>query len=102
MASTLMVQCKCGQVFSVYVPKAVLYRRLLVGTQEEVSEWEAIDAEEEAQGEIEDSEMLAKAMGFGFVDGKQTETFRCQCGAEHHPLEAMHGKRQKTRRNAED
>ena len=83
MASTLIVPCDCGQFFSVYVPKVVL-GRLTAETQEEVSELEAMDAEEESQGEIKGAEGLAKAMGFKFVDSRQSETYHCQCGVSGH------------------
>ena len=94
MATTVMVKCNCGHMFTVYVPKAVLYGQLILETQEEVSEWEAVDAEEESQGEIEVAMAMAKATGFSFIDGRESKTFHCQCGFEHDPLEAMRGKQQ--------
>ena len=73
MALNLMYQCKCGEKSMVYVPKQKAYGE----STGEPGYWQAIDAEEEADGEIEAAKVVASAFGSRFIDGRQAEDFVC-------------------------
>ncbi len=80
MASTIATTCACGKVFHFYIPKQKFAE--IMGDDNE--DWEAVDAEEEAAGEIECAKKLAEQLSGGvFVDSRDTEVATCpSCGEE--------------------
>ena len=78
MALTTVVGCKCGQMYQVYIPKAVIFGQW---RQDTSCDWEEIDQEEEADGEIELLQRAAEQMGHKFIDLRDQERIQCRgCG----------------------
>lgn len=79
MAFTIATTCACGKVFHFYIPKQKFAE--IMGATEN---FEALDAEEEAAGEIELAKQLAEQLSGGvFVDSRDTEVATCPgCGEE--------------------
>lgn len=73
MALGLSYHCTCGKKYKVYMPK----RKLFVDLVNRAVDWQAIDAREEAEGEIEKMERLAEMTRCQFVDGRMTESLTC-------------------------
>lgn len=80
MASTTNYRCRCGRVFSIYTPKRVLFRLVDSGLSDvDLAE---IDAQEEADGEIELARHVAEMIGATFIDSRLQLLSSCPgCGA---------------------
>jgi len=79
MALGLLYRCRCGERFKVYLPKQKLFQPVTEG----VVDWQALDAQEEADGEVDQLKRLADITGCTFVDGRDTEAISCPvCGQE--------------------
>ncbi len=85
MALTLVERCSCGNVFQIYVTK----RRaaILSGRGDPEEAWH-VDMREEAAGEIEAAEHVAKKIGAEFIDTREGQKFPCgKCGTIHDSFE---------------
>lgn len=79
MALGLSYRCMCGRKYKIYMPKS----KLFVDIVNRVVDWQAVDAREEAEGEVDQVERLAEMTRCQFVDGRVTERFICPaCAAE--------------------
>ena len=67
-----MYRCGCDVEYKGYIPKRSLG---IIGTR--VVDWQAVDAREEADGEIEDVQHLAEMSQRSFIDGRITERLIC-------------------------
>jgi len=67
-----MYRCGCDVEYKGYIPKRSLG---IIGTR--VVDWQAVDAREEADGEIEDVQHLAEMSQRSFVNGRITERLIC-------------------------
>ena len=74
MSLGLLYTCTCGQRFKVYVPKAKLFRTMTGRTVD----WKSIDAEEEAEGDIDDLRTMAALAECTFVDMRKDEQLTCR------------------------
>jgi len=77
MALCIMYVHDCGRRFNVYFPKALIFGEL---RGDKSTDWEAIDREEEAAGEIELVKNSAVVSGTSFIDMRKTQLTICQCG----------------------
>jgi hypothetical protein len=79
MALGLSYRCSCGQLFKIYLPKNKIYGE----TVSEAVDWSAVDAREEADGEVDEVRRVAETTGCTFVDGRRAESFTCPaCATE--------------------
>jgi hypothetical protein len=80
MASTIATTCACGKVFYFYITKQKLFGEIMGDDNED---WEVVDAEEEAAGEIELAQQLAATADGVFVDSRESEVTTCpECDEE--------------------
>ena len=76
MALGLSYRCSCGEHFKIYVPKNKIYRDAVSRSVD----WQAVDAREEADGEIDDVKRVAETTGCTFIDARKIPLLRCpQC-----------------------
>ena len=75
VALGLACRCSCGENFKIYLPKDRLYTE----TVSRVVDWQAIDAREQADGEVEDVRRIAESTGTTFIDGRHSEKLVCPC-----------------------
>jgi hypothetical protein len=82
MASVLIVECRCGNICAVYVPKATLVA--LIGDRAEFSLGDAVawDLQEQADGEVELSEGIHRKVGNQWVDSREGDGICSSCGCE--------------------
>ena len=73
MALGLSYCSHCGVKFKVYLPKGKVYGEVISSAVD----WHAIDAREEADGEIDDVRRVANTTGCTFVDGRRTPHLTC-------------------------
>ena len=66
MALGLSYRCSCGERFKVYLPKGKVYANAV----SRAVDWRAVDAREEAHGEVDEVQRLAETTGCTFVDGR--------------------------------
>jgi len=79
VALGLSYRCRCGERYKIYLPKGRVYGE----TVSRAVDWQAVDAREEADGEIDEVRRVAETTGCTFVDGRMTGHFICQeCGGE--------------------
>ena len=79
MALGLSYCCECGKKFKIYLPKGMVYGDAV----SRAVDWSAVDAREEASGEVEEVRRVADATGYTLIDGRQTLTFNCaNCASE--------------------
>ena len=65
--------------YKVYMPKRKLFGDLV----NRVVDWQAVDAREEADGEVEEVQRLAEISRCSFIDGRVTERLICSdCASE--------------------
>lgn len=76
MALGLLYTCKCGQRFKAYVPKQKLFR----GLSGKHVDWSAVDATDEATGDVDEVRSIAAVTGSVFVDLRQ-DNDRITCSA---------------------
>ena len=73
MALGLPYCCHCGEKFKVYLPKEKVYGEAI----SRAVDWKAVDAREEADGEIDEVKRVADTTGCTFVDGRRTLHLTC-------------------------
>ena len=79
MALGLSYRCRCGERYKIYLPKGKVYGE----TVSRAVDWQAVDAREEADGEIDEVRRVAEAAGCTFVDGRSASRFTCRhCACE--------------------
>ena len=79
MALGLPHSCICGKKLKIYLPKEKIFSDIV----SRVVDWSAIDAREEAEGEVEAVRKLAEVSGCVFIDGSTTDRLICpKCSAE--------------------
>jgi len=79
VALGLSYRCECGKKFKIYLPKGMVYGEAV----SRAVDWGAVDAREEACGEVEEVRHVAEATGCTFVDGRHELTFSCpSCASE--------------------
>ena len=79
MALGLSYCSGCGKKFKIYLPKGMVYGDAV----SRAVDWGAVDAREEACGEVDEVKRVAESTGCTFVDGRQTLTFTCpSCASE--------------------
>ena len=79
MALGLSYCCGCGMKYKVYMPKRKIFGEIV----NRVVDWQAVDAREEADGEIEEVQRLAEMSLCSFIDGRVTERLICSdCTSE--------------------
>jgi len=87
MASTIQFQCKCGEVYHVFIPKSVLFSETLPDAAKNMQRWEETDRKEESDGEIELAQQYAQKADAHFVDWRLTPIIICnKCSTIHDPL----------------
>ena len=69
MALGLSYRCGCGVNYEVYMPKRKIFGEIV----NRVVDWQAVDAREEADGEVEEVQRLAEISHCSFIDGRVTE-----------------------------
>ncbi len=79
MALGLSYRCNCGEHFKIYVPKDKVYGEAV----SRAVDWQAVDAREEADGEVDDVKRVAEHTGCTFIDARKIPLLRCpQCMSE--------------------
>ena len=79
MALGLSYSCVCGKKFKIYLPKDKIFGDVV----SRAVDWSAVDAREEAEGEVEEMRKLAAMSGCVFIDGSATDRLVCpKCSAE--------------------
>ncbi|MEE3339025.1 MAG: hypothetical protein VX255_21785 [Candidatus Latescibacterota bacterium] len=79
MALGLSYRCACGERFKVYLPKGMVYGE----TVSRAVDWDAVDAREEADGEVDELQRVAESTGCTFIDGRKTPHLACpSCTSE--------------------
>lgn len=79
MALGLSYSCVCGKKFKIYLPKEEIFKHVVSS----VVDWSAIDAREEAEGDVEVVRKLAEMSNCVFIDGSATDRLICpECTAE--------------------
>lgn len=73
MALGISYRCTCGEKFKIYLPKGKVYGEAV----SRAVNWQAIDAREEADGEVDEVERVAATTGCTFVDGRVTACLIC-------------------------
>ena len=73
MALGLSYRCHCGERFKIYVPK----NRVYGDTVSRAVDWQAVDAREEADGEIDEVRRVAETSGCTFIDARRIPLLRC-------------------------
>ena len=73
MALGLSYRCTCGAHFKIYLPKDKVYGDAV----SRAVNWRAVDAREEANGEVEAVRRVAETTGCTFVDGRLTRRLSC-------------------------
>ncbi len=79
MALSLSYRCSCGEHFKIYVPKNKIYGEVV----SRAVDWQAVDAREEADGEVDDVKRVAETTGCTFIDARKISLLRCpECMSE--------------------
>lgn len=79
MALGLSYRCACGKQYKIYMPKGKLFSSVVT----RFVDWRAVDAREEAEGDVDRVRRLATLTRCEFVDGRVTERLICtDCAAE--------------------
>jgi hypothetical protein len=79
MALGLSYRCHCGEKFKYYLPKEKVYGE----TISRAVDWQAVDAREEADGEVDEVKRVADTTGCTFVDGRHSMHLTCPtCATE--------------------
>lgn len=79
MALGLSYRCRCGERYKIYLPKGKVYGE----TVSRAVDWQAVDAREEADGEVDEVRRVAETTGCTFVDGSITARLICRrCACE--------------------
>ena len=79
MALGMLYTCSCGARYKVYVPKQKLFRPV-TGT---TVNWKAVDAREEAQGDVAAVKRMADVTSSTFLDMREQDNVECPvCGTE--------------------
>jgi len=73
VALGISYRCTCGEKFKIYLPKGKVYG----DTVSRAVDWRAVDAREEADGEVDDVQRVAETTGCTFVDGRITACLIC-------------------------
>ena len=73
MALGLSYRCSCGEHFKIYVPKNKIYGEVV----SQAVDWQAVDAREEADGEVDDVQRVAETTGCTFIDARKISLLRC-------------------------
>ena len=68
VALGLSYRCGCGVNYKVYMPKRKIFGEIV----NRVVDWQAVDAREEAAGEVEEVQRLAEISHCSFIDGRVT------------------------------
>jgi len=79
VALGLFYRCHCGERYKIYLPKDKMYGDMV----SRAVDWSAIDAREEADGEVDEVRRVAESTGCTFVDGRLTSNLICRsCACE--------------------
>ena len=79
MALGLSYRCSCGERFKIYLPKDKVYGDAV----SHAVDWQAVDAREEADGEVDEVRRVAETSGCTFIDARRVGMLRCgRCLAE--------------------
>ena len=79
MALGLSYRCSCGERYKIYLPKGKVYGEAV----SRAVDWRAVDAREEADGEVDEVRRVAETTGCIFVDGRLTSRLICRhCATE--------------------
>ena len=79
MALGLSYRCACGERYKIYLPKGKVYGDVV----SRAVDWQAVDAREEADGEVDEVRRVAESTGCTFVDGRLTDRLICRvCACE--------------------
>jgi hypothetical protein len=79
VALALSYCCTCGRRYKIYVPKQKVFGETISRSVD----WQAVDAREEAHGEVDEVRRVADVTGCTFVDGRHTARLVCPgCAAE--------------------
>ena len=79
MALGLSYRCACGKKYKIYMPKHKLFGEIV----SRAVDWFAVDAREQAEGEVEEVKRLAHMSRCTYVDGGSTERLTCtECAQE--------------------
>jgi hypothetical protein len=73
MALGLFYRCSCGERFKIYLPKGKVYDDVV----NRVVDWCAVDAREQADGDVDEVQRLAESTGCRFVDGRKITLLAC-------------------------
>lgn len=73
MALGLSYRCTCGEHYKIYLPKDTVYGEAV----SRAVNWRAVDAREEADGEVDAVRRVAESTGCTFVDGRKTRRLSC-------------------------
>ena len=73
MALGLSYRCRCGEHFKIYVPKDQVYGEAV----SRAVDWQAVDAREEADGEVDAVRRVAESTGCTFIDARTLPLLRC-------------------------
>lgn len=77
MATSVLLACGCGKRYSVYVPKSILFGEWM----QEPGDWDEVDKQEDADGEVKFAGKAAEMTGAVFVNLRDTERVLCSgCG----------------------
>lgn len=92
MATLVVCFCDCGLPYEAYLPKAIFFEwTILIDTDGSlkdytIEDFQAMDREEVAAGEVDLVKSQAKSLGFGFVDTREDGEYccpRCQRAIPH-------------------
>lgn len=79
MALGLYYRCRCGERYKIYLPKGKVYGDAV----SRAVDWRAVDAREEADGEVDEVRRVAETTGCTFVDGRMEGVLVCRaCASE--------------------
>jgi len=77
----IILKCKCGEKYSIYMPMARIQNQLSIPDGEFLERAKECDKEAIANGEVNDIKKSAAVCGMGFIDGSILEPYKCGCGA---------------------
>lgn len=80
MASIFSYRCKCGRVYSIYVPKEMQFKEMF-GDPKMIEEGRLIDKREQEAGEVENARrIMTEEAETEFRDASVNEVIQCECG----------------------
>ena len=86
MATIIAYDCRCGERYSVYMPKARMVFDPKKKYIQAAKEWDEADV---ASGEIKIAKRSAVDAGITFIDGGIVETYLCKCGVAISSIDFM-------------